>query len=57
MRLPVLGVLRGQCRIPEDQQVFGVLLLGGLGEIETPRDGDFVVDDHHLIRGYAGAVR
>jgi hypothetical protein len=49
VRLPVLYVLRRQCLIPDDQQVLGVLLLGGLGEVETSRDDEFTVDDDHLV--------
>jgi hypothetical protein len=48
MRLPVLRVLHGQCGIPNDQQVLGVLLLGRLREVEASREDGFAVDDHHL---------
>ena len=33
------------------QQVLGVLLLGGLGEIERPGDQRLRVDDHDLVVG------
>jgi hypothetical protein len=46
---PVLGVLRRQRLVPNDQHILSVLLLGGLGEIETPRDDGFPIDNHHLI--------
>jgi hypothetical protein len=36
--LPVLGVLGRQRLVVDAQQVFGILLLRRLGEIETPRD-------------------
>jgi hypothetical protein len=49
VRLPVLGVLRRQRLVPDDQHVLGVLLLRRLGEIETPRDNGLAVENHHLI--------
>ena len=36
MHVPILGILRRQCFVPDDRQVLGILLLGGLGEIEAP---------------------
>lgn len=44
MRLPVLRVLRGECGIPNDQEVLGVLFLGRLGEIEAASEDGFAID-------------
>ena len=49
MRLPVLRVLCRQSGIPNDQEVLGILLLGGLREVEASREDGFAVDDHHLV--------
>ena len=51
MFLPVSGVLPGERNIMNGQEVFGVLLLGGLGEIEAPRKDRVAVDDHYLVVG------
>ena len=49
VRLPVLGVLISQCLVPDDQHVFGILLLRRFGEVKTAREDGLAVDDHHLI--------
>jgi len=49
MFLPVGYVLLGEHRIQNGHEVFRVLLLGRLGEIETPRKDRVAVDDHDLV--------
>ena len=46
MRLPVRGVLRRQRCVPNDQHVFGILLLRRLREVKTARDDSLAVNDH-----------
>src|SRR5882724_722889 len=49
MPIPVLRILCRQGWIADDQQVLGVLLLDGFGEVETSRDDDFAIDVHDLV--------
>jgi hypothetical protein len=51
MFLPVGCVLLGERRIANGHEVFRVLLLGHLGEIEAPRKDRVAVDDHDLVVG------
>ena len=52
VRLPVRGVPGGKRPVVHDQHVFGVVLLGGLGEIETAGYDRSPVDDYNLVVGY-----
>src|SRR5215218_6715756 len=45
MRVPVLDVLRRECLVADDQNILRVLLLRRPGEIETPREDGFAVDN------------
>ena len=49
MRLPVLHLLGDHGRIADNEEIFSVLLLRRLGEIETSRQHHLAVDDDDLI--------
>jgi hypothetical protein len=49
MGFPVLRALGRQRFVPDDQHILRVLLLRRLGELETPREDGFAVDNNHLI--------
>ncbi len=49
MRLPVGRVLAGQVLVADHEQVLGVVLLCGLGEVEAAGNDRLVVDDHDLV--------
>ena len=51
MRLPVGCVLLSEHIIANAHEVFRVLLLRRLGEIETPGKDRVAVDDHDLVMG------
>jgi hypothetical protein len=48
---PVLNIEAGQFLVPNDEEIFRVLLFRGRGEIERPRDDDLLIDDDHLVMG------
>lgn len=50
--VPVLEVTCRELRVTDDEEVLGVLLLRGLGEIKRARDHGGVVDDDDLIVRY-----
>ena len=49
MGLPVLGILRRQGWMTDDQQILGVFLLGGFGEVKAASHDQFTIDDDHLM--------
>ena len=49
MFLPVGCVLLGELGITNGHKVFRVLVLGRLGEIETPCQDSVAIDDHDLV--------
>jgi hypothetical protein len=49
MFLPVGGVLPGERRIANGEEVFRILLLGRLGEIEAPDKDRVAIDNHNLV--------
>ena len=46
---PVGGVFRGAFGIADHQQVLGVALIGGFGEIERAGERGLAVDDHDFV--------
>jgi hypothetical protein len=46
---PIVGVTFGQVFVPNHKQIFGVLLLGGLREVEWTRNDGFPVDHHDSV--------
>jgi hypothetical protein len=52
MFLPVGGVLLSEGGIANGQEVFRVLLLGGLGKIEASREDRVVVDESGSRRAF-----
>ena len=49
--LPVVEVGFGEFLRPDDEEILGILLLGGLREVERTRDDDRPVDDDDLVVG------
>lgn len=48
---PVFQVKGGELWIIDDQQIFGVLFFGCLGEIEGTREDKMAVDHHDFVMG------
>ena len=49
MVFPVSDVLCGESGVADDEKVFGVIFLGGFGEVEGAGQNDCGIDDHDFV--------